>query len=121
MSDSRDSDSRDIEEQLKITDADGEVSRADRTEAGVRTGSASANTTGEGNMGILGDVAHPFDQTNGILDAYDERHPGNVTGESPSGHAASAGSEGRDASGAGDVYLDDDTGVVPPPLPPARP
>jgi hypothetical protein len=119
------SDSRDIEEQLKITDADGEVSRADRTEAGVTTGSASADTTGGDNMGVLGDVAHPFDQTNGILDSYDETHPGDVTGESPSGYTASAGSVGDDeprtGTDAGDSYLDDDTRVVPPPLPPARP
>jgi hypothetical protein len=103
------SDSRDIEEQLKITDADGEVSRADRTEAGVSTGSTSADTTGD-NMGVLGDVAHPFDQTNGILDSYDETHPGDVTGD-----------ESRTGTDAGDSYLDDDTRVVPPPLPPARP
>jgi hypothetical protein len=120
------SDSRDIEEQLKITDADGEVSTADRTEAGVNTGSTSADATGE-NRSVLDDVAHPFDQTNGILDTYDETHPGNVTGESPSEYAASAGPAGRDAPRTGidadDSYFDDDddTRVVPPPLPPARP
>ncbi|WP_411719803.1 hypothetical protein [Mycetocola sp.] len=117
------SDSRDIEDQLKINDADGEVRRADRTEAGVNTGSTSADATGD-NRSVLDDVAHPFDQTNGILDAYDETHPGNVTGESPSEYAASAGPAGRDApsTGGDDSYMDDDdTRVVPPPLPPARP
>ena len=65
------SDSRDIEDQLKITDADGEVSPADRTEAGANTGSESAAGQ-EANVGVLGDVAHPFDQTNGIVDEFDE-------------------------------------------------
>jgi hypothetical protein len=64
------SDERDIQDQLKITDADAEVSPADRTEAGVNTGSES---TQEDNVGVLGDVAHPFDQTNGIVDQFDER------------------------------------------------
>jgi hypothetical protein len=64
------SDERNISDQLKITDADGEVSPADRTEAGANTGSAS--TEGD-NVGVLGDVAHPFDQTNGIVDEFDER------------------------------------------------
>ena len=64
------SDERDIQDQLKITDADAEVSPADRTEAGANTGSES--TQGD-NVGVLGDVAHPFDQTNGIVDDFDER------------------------------------------------
>ncbi|MET0886367.1 MAG: hypothetical protein ABWX92_07935 [Mycetocola sp.] len=120
------SDSRDFDEQVKITDADRDVSGADRMESGVPAGSTSADSTGDDNMGVLGDVTHPFDQTNGILDSYDETHPGDVTGESPSEYAASAGPVGDDASragtGAGDSHLDDDdTRVVPPPLPPARP
>jgi hypothetical protein len=63
------SDEREIQDQLKITDADAEVSPADRTEAGANTGSES---TQEDNVGVLGDVAHPFDQTNGIVDQFDE-------------------------------------------------
>ncbi|MET0481005.1 MAG: hypothetical protein ABWZ69_06580, partial [Mycetocola sp.] len=76
------SDSRDFDEQVKITDADRDVSGADRMESGVPAGSTSADSTGDDNMGVLGDVTHPFDQTNGILDSYDETHPGDVTGES---------------------------------------
>ena len=64
------SDERDIQDQLKITDADAEVSPADRTEAGANTGSES---TEDDNVGVLGDVAHPFDQTNGIVEEFDER------------------------------------------------
>ena len=64
------SDEREIQDQLKITDADAEVSPADRTEAGANTGSES---TQDDNVGVLGDVAHPFDQTNGIVDQFDER------------------------------------------------
>jgi hypothetical protein len=115
------SDFRDMNDQVKINDADGDVRRADRTDAGMNTGSASADATGE-NRSVLDDVAHPFDQTNGILDSYDETHPGNVTGESASEYAASAGATGRDAAAgdAGDSYIDGgDTPVVPPPLPPA--
>lgn len=112
---------RDIEDQVKITDADGEVSSGGRTEPGVTTGPESADA-GEDNMGVLGDVAHPFDQTNGILDDFDETHPGNVTGESPSEFAAAATPEGAEASTADnpdDRYIDDDTPVIPPPVPPA--
>ncbi|GGE93327.1 hypothetical protein [Mycetocola zhadangensis] len=64
------SDEREIQDQLKITDADAEVSPADRTEAGANTGS---ETTEDDNVGVLGDVAHPFDQTNGIVEQFDER------------------------------------------------
>ena len=85
---------RDIEDQVKITNADSDVSPADRTEP-VTTGSESVDDT-EDNVGVLGDVAHPFDQTNGILDDFDETHPGNVTGE-----------------------IGDDTPIIPPPVPPA--
>ena len=112
---------RDIQDQLKITDADREVGSADRTESGMNTGSGSTGAM-EDNAGVLGDVAHPFDQTNGILDDYDETHPGNVTGESASEYAASADPVGDDmpARTTDDSYLtDDDTPVVPPPLPPA--
>jgi hypothetical protein len=105
---------------LKINDAD-DLRRTDRTDAGVTSGSTSTDAADD-NMGVLGDVAHPFDQTNGILDDYDETHPGNVTGESPSEFAASAGPAGdasRTGTDADDSYLEDDTPVVPPPLPPA--
>ena len=111
---------RDIEDQVKITDADGEVSTADRT-GPVTTGSESVDATSE-NVGVLGDVAHPFDQTNGILDDFDETHPGNVTGESPSEFAAAATPEGAEAPSADrsdDTYIDNDTPVIPPPGPPA--
>ncbi|GHD44632.1 hypothetical protein D9V29_03035 [Mycetocola manganoxydans] len=111
------SDSRDIEDQLKINDADGEVSPADRTEAGVNTGSESADA-GDENLGALGDVAHPFDQTNGILDDFDETKPGNVSGEESASEFAASADPGMDSSqGAvsADSYLDDDdTGAVPP-------
>jgi hypothetical protein len=114
------SDFRDTNDPLKINDAERNASAADRTEAGIDTGSTSADAT-DANRSVLDDVAHPFDQTNGILDAYDETHPGNVTGESPSEYAASAGPVG-DAPDADDTYMEsDDTRVVPPPLPPARP
>ncbi|MET4637457.1 hypothetical protein [Mycetocola sp. 2940] len=111
------SDTRDMRDELKTNDAD--VQRADRTDA-ANTGSTSADTTDD-NMGVLGDVAHPFDQTNGILDAFDETHPGNVTGESPSEFAASAGPAGEDAPrvGADDTHIDDDTPLAPPIVPPA--
>lgn len=112
---------RDIQDQLKTTDADREVGSAGRTESGFGTGSGSADAR-EKNTGVLGDVAHPFDQTNGILDDFDETHPGNVTGESASEYAASADPVGDDAStgNARDTYVDDnDTPIVPPTLPPA--
>ena len=112
---------RDLENQFKIVDADPEVGSMDRTESARNTGSESAEVR-EDNTGVLGDVAHPFDQTNGILDDYDETHPGNVTGESASEYAASADPVGDDmpARTTDDSYLtDDDTPVVPPPLPPA--
>jgi hypothetical protein len=120
------SDFRDSEEKLKTTGADEVVSPADRMDAGMSTGSTSADASDE-NMGVLGDVAHPFDQTNGILDDFDETHPGNVTGESPSEYAASAGPLGGEASrpsGNSEADLvdeidDDDTPVVPPPIPSA--
>ncbi len=120
---------RDIEDQLKINDADGEVSPADRTEAGAKTGSESVDLT-ENNMGVLGDVAHPFDQTNGILDAYDETNPGTVSGdapeeadrETPGEFAASATPEGAETPPAngGDDAPDsgDDTPIVPAAGPP---
>lgn len=110
------SDTRDMDDELKTTDADKRP--GDRMETGMASGSTSADAAGD-NMGVLGDVAHPFDQTNGILDSYDETHPGNVTGESPSEFAASADPAGSDAprTGADDSYIDDDT----PPLPPATP
>lgn len=101
---------------LKINDAD-DLRRTDRTDAGVTSGSTSTDDTDD-NRGVLGDVAHPFDQTNGILDSYDETHPGNVTGESPSEYAASAGPVGDDAPRRADAdtsYIDDDTPRVPPP------
>ena len=109
---------RDIQDQLKIADADREVGSVDRTESGMNTGSGSADAR-EDNTGVLGDVAHPFDQTNGILDDYDETHPGNVTGESATEYAASADPVGDDAR-TGTAGIDEnDTPVVPPPLPPA--
>lgn len=111
---------RDIEDQVKIADADRDVSSTDRTEP-VTTSSESVDATAA-NVGVLGDVAHPFDQTNGILDDFDETHPGNVTGESPSEYAASATPEGAQASPAGnddDRDVDDDTPIIPPPVPPA--
>lgn len=111
------SDSRDIEDQLKINDADGEVSRADRTEAGVNTGSESADLDAD-NAGALGDPAHPFDQTNGILDDFDETKPGNPVGEeSASEYAASAapGVDGSQEAVPADSSIDnDDTGMIPP-------
>lgn len=111
------SDSRDIEDQLKINDADGEVSRADRTEAGVNTGSETADLDAD-NAGALGDPAHPFDQTNGVLDEFDETKPGNVTGEESASEYAASADPGVDSSRgavAHDSYLDDnDTGAVPP-------
>lgn len=129
------SDTRDTRDELKITDAD-DVRRTDRMDA-ASTGSTSADTADD-NRSVLDDVAHPFDQTNGILDDYDETHPGNVTGESPSEFAASAGPAGADAprpgtdapktdtprtdaarSGADDAYRDDDTPPAPPFIPSA--
>jgi hypothetical protein len=114
MSDYRDS------EKLKITDADAEVDPADRMDAGMSAGSTSADATRGDNTGVLGDVAHPFDQTNGIVDSFDETHPGNVTGESGGEQTVAAGDDRAvmDVSGSD---VDDDTRVVPPPLPPARP
>ena len=112
---------RDIQDQVKITDADRDVSSAGRTEP-VTTSAESVDATGD-NVGVLGDVAHPFDQTNGILDDYDETHPGNVTGESPSEYAASATPEGAASAPAdrrdADAYTDGDTPIIPPPVPPA--
>ena len=111
---------RDIEDQLKITDADREAGSADRTESGMNPGSGSTDAR-QDNTGVLGDVAHPFDQTNGILDDYDETHPGNVTGESAGEYAASADPVGTDAStgDTGDTGVENDTPFIPGPLPPA--
>ncbi|MBG6238681.1 hypothetical protein IWX78_001653 [Mycetocola sp. CAN_C7] len=106
---------RDLENQVKITDADSDVSAADRTEP-VPTDSAAAP---DSNAGVLGDVAHPFDQTNGILDGFDETHPGDVTGESAGEYAASATPDGAetptdDADERG-VQDGADTPIIPPP------
>jgi hypothetical protein len=103
------SDERDIQDQLKITDADAEVSPADRTEAGVNTGSES---TQEDNVGVLGDVAHPFDQTNGIVDQFDERTvQGTDTVTSPGGTSTDSdfatGADGT-TDATGDTSTDSD-------------
>ncbi|MCP2031356.1 hypothetical protein L1277_001447 [Okibacterium sp. HSC-33S16] len=116
------SDERDIQDQLKITDADAEVSPADRTEAGANTGSEST----EGNVGVLGDVAHPFDQTNGIVDGFDERlaqdgdpvtSAGGVdssTDETTDAVGTDAGTSGRHAAPVtnGSVAPDDDDSLT---------
>lgn len=108
------SDERDIQDQLKITDADAEVSPADRTEAGVNTGSES---TQEDNVGVLGDVAHPFDQTNGIVDQFDERTvQGTDTVTSPGGTSTDSdfatGADGTtDATGGTSTNSDFATGA----------
>jgi hypothetical protein len=80
---------------------------------GMSDESRNENVTGgpapdkDANLGELGDAAHPFDQTNGLIDGLEGESDGEAE-ESPS-----------DSAEARDTGRDDGT-IVPPVLPAGR-